>query len=82
MIEISLHLKKEKTTFAFLTQDWLKIITESNVTNLPKDSVDWKGFINDHKLAPNNQEGKKVPLKDVHYMKFRWGEKREKKKWK
>ena len=42
-----------------------------------QDCVDWKGFINDHKLTPNNQEGKKVLLKDVHYMKFRWGEKRE-----
>ena len=47
-----------------------------------QDCVDWKGFVNDHKLAPNNQEGKKSTFKGRSLHEIPMGGKREKKKWK
>ena len=78
--------KRKKTAFAFLTQDWLKIIRESNVTNLSK----WQKWSSKTVLIGKVssmttswpqiiRRAKKVLLKDVHYMKFQWGEKGKRK---
>ena len=43
-----------------------------------EDFLDWRGFVNErYKMAPKDQEGKRVLLRDIHWLNFGWGEEKE-----
>ena len=43
-----------------------------------KDFLDWKGFVNEwYKMATKDQEGKRVLLRDIHWLNFGWREEKE-----
>ena len=43
-----------------------------------KDFLDWEGFVKvQYKMATKDQEGKRVLLRDIHWLNFGWGEEKE-----
>ena len=77
--------KRKKTATVYLPQDWVEVVIDSNVTKpfgtaamQQEDFLDWKGFVNEkYKMATKDQEGKRVLLRDIHWLNFGWGEDKE-----
>ena len=77
--------KRKKTATVYLPQDWVEVVRDSNVKKpfeatamQQEDFLDWKGFVNErYKMAAKDQEGKRVLLRDIHWLNFGWGEEKE-----
>ena len=77
--------KRKKTATVYLPQDWVEVVRDSNLTKpfettamQQEDFLDWKGFVSArYKMATKDQEGKRVLLRDIHWLNFGWGEEKE-----